>query len=385
MPDPVRPQPTPISCQPPPFPAVHARNPPFHATLRGETLGGDLRSALALSSPMRSEATHSTAYLRVLVDALGEAGCDWRTLCARSGIDPAVFENPNGQVSGRALLRLWEVASEELHDEGLGLHLGERARPRFANVVFYLLMSSATLREGLERVARYQQVLVRGWKFALVAEGTSVLLRFGATQRDSRTLRELTEYLTVLGLEYCRCVVDLDFHPHEVRFTHDGPPDVSEHERVFGCPVKFGAPATGLLIPGEVMDRPSAYAHPELACEHEEFARRFLVEIEAPGLIAQLRQLLVSCLESGGLDLPAAAHALGMSPRTLQRRLADERTTFAQLLAGLRREIAEHELRTTGASVDEIAYITGYSEASTFERAFKRWTHKTPREFRLSA
>ena len=83
-------------------------------------------------------------------------------------------------------------------------------------------------------------------------------------------------------------------------------------------------------------------------------------------------------------DLPRAARRLGMSPRTLQRRLAEQHTTFAKLLDELRREIAEHELRTTRASVDEIAYITGYSEASTFERAFKRWTHKTPREYRLS-
>jgi AraC-like DNA-binding protein len=333
---------------------------------------------------MRNEATHSTAYLRVLVDALDEAGCDRRALCARSGIDPAVFDDANGYVPARALLRLWEAASEALHDEGLGLHLGERARPRFANVVFYLLMSSATLREGLERVARYQRVLVRGWKFELVEEGRNVFLRYGGGGSHSRTLRELTEYLTVLGLEYCRWVVDLDFHPLEVRFEHRAPPDTREHLRIFGCPVRFGVEATGMLLSPETLDRASAYAHPELAGEHEEFAKRYLAEMESPGLVAQLRQLLVGCLESGGLDLRGAARALGMSSRTLQRRLADESTTFAKLLEELRREIAEQQLRTTRASVDEIAYITGYSEASTFERAFKRWTQKTPREFRLS-
>jgi AraC-like DNA-binding protein len=334
---------------------------------------------------MRSQATHSTAYLRVLVDALDEAGCDWHELCRKSDIDPAVIDEVNGHVSTRSILQLWEAARRKLDHPHLGLHLGERARPRFANVGFYLMMSSATLREGQERMARYQAVIIGGgWRFDLVDEGGNVFERFGPVPRMPDILCELVEFGVVLTLKYARWVVDLDFHPLEVRFAHEAPPDVSEHERVFGCPVKFGAPATGLLMPAEVMDRPSAYAHPELAREHEEFAKRFLAEIEAPGLVAQLRQLLVGCLESGGLDLPAAARALGMSPRTLQRRLADERTTFAKLLAGLRREIAEHELRTTGASVDEIAYITGYSEASTFERAFKRWTHKTPREFRLS-
>jgi AraC-like DNA-binding protein len=334
---------------------------------------------------LRNEATHSTAYLRVLVDALDEAGLDWRELCRKSGIAASALDHPNGHVSTRSILALWEAARRELHDPNLALHLGKRARPRFANVVFYLMMSSATLREGEQRVARYQRVLVGGgWRFDLVDEGPDTFLRFGPIPREPSILRELVEFGTVLTLKYARWVVDLDFHPIEVRFTHPAPLDPSEHEQLFGCPVHFGAEATGLLMPGDVMDRPSAYAHPELAREHEVFAKRFLAEIETPGIVPRLRKLLVGCLETGGTDLQGAARALDMSTRTLQRRLADERTTFAKLLADLRREIAEHELRTTGASVDEIAYITGYSEASTFERAFKRWTHLTPREFRLS-
>ena len=146
--------------------------------------------------------------------------------------------------------------------------------------------------------------------------------------------------------------------------------------------MRFGAPATGLLLPRDVLDRPSAFAHPELAREHEQFAKRMLGEAETQRIAQRLRGMLVPLVETGGLELRAAARRLGMSPRTLQRRLADEGTSFARLADDIRQEIAEDQLLRTSASVDQIAYLTGYSEVSSFERAFKRWTRLTPSQYR---
>ena len=110
--------------------------------------------------------------------------------------------------------------------------------------------------------------------------------------------------------------------------------------------------------------------------------KRLHAELDGQTVSAQLRRLLIPRLEQGAPSVKAAARELGMSARTLQRRLATENTSYADVVDVLRREIAEEQLREGGATLAEIAYVTGYSEVSTFQRAFKRWTHRTPSQYR---
>ena len=98
-----------------------------------------------------------------------------------------------------------------------------------------------------------------------------------------------------------------------------------------------------------------------------------------------MTQVIAESMDGTPPTLERTAHALGMSPRTLRRRLADEGTTFSNLLAEVRRDLAQRYLGDRALSIAEVAFILGFSEASAFHRAFRRWTNTTPRQFRLSA
>jgi AraC-like DNA-binding protein len=130
------------------------------------------------------------------------------------------------------------------------------------------------------------------------------------------------------------------------------------------------------------MKRPSAHADEQIAKLHDDFARELLSQAQGSSLAARVRRTLAAQLESGSSDLSTVARKLAMSPRSLQRRLADERTTFRALQDGLRRDVARHHLERPHASIAEVAYLTGFSEASAFTRAVRRWFGRSPAQLR---
>jgi AraC-like DNA-binding protein len=334
---------------------------------------------------MQHEPTCSTSHIRALLQTLEDAGLDTGDVCRACGIKAAILEEVNARIPRSQWLRLWRQTARRLPDSHLGIYLGERARPRAANVVTYLAMSSRTLREALERFIRYQRVLDEGSCVQLNDEGalTFICLQFGS--RELPATRDEIEYWAVLLLKYARWIADFDLVLQEVRFSHPAPDDTSEHERIFGCRLRFDAAESGLLIASTELDHPSLHANPEVARTHERFADDCLARLDDCSVERQLRQLLAAVLEQGLLDLQAAAAALHVGVRTLQRRLRDEGTSYRQVVDELRRDVAVSRLTGTDAPIEEITYLTGFSELSPFYRAFRRWTGKTPVEYRAAA
>ena len=185
--------------------------------------------------------------------------------------------------------------------------------------------------------------------------------------------------------KYSAFITDLELDLLEVHFRHTGPADVSEHERLFGIRPHFGTENNGLRIASSQLDRRSVHANEEIARAHQAFADEYLSSLDAAATTRRLRELLVSVVEKGPLDLQDAARQLHISSRTLQRRLADEDTSYREVVDELRRDIAFDQLRRTDAPIQEVAYLTGFSALSPFYRAFRRWTGGTPAEYRAAA
>jgi AraC-like DNA-binding protein len=334
---------------------------------------------------MRHEPTCSTSHIRALLKTLEDAGLNTADVCRDSGIKAVILEDVNARIPRSQLLCLWRQTTRRLPDPHLGIHLGERARPRAANVVTYLAMSSHTLREALERFIRYQRILDEGSCVQLTDEGAQTFIRMQFGSRELPATRDEIEYWSVLLLKYGRWIADFDLPLREVRFSHPAPEDTSEHDRIFGCRLCFDAAESGLLIDSAELDRPSLHANPEVARTHERFADDCLARLDDCSVKRRLRELLATVLERGPLDLQTAATALHIGVRTLQRRLRDEGTSYRQVVDELRRDIALSRLAKTDAPIEEITYLTGFSELSPFYRAFRRWTGKTPVEYRTAA
>jgi AraC-like DNA-binding protein len=169
----------------------------------------------------------------------------------------------------------------------------------------------------------------------------------------------------------------------EVWFQHPSPRDRSIHDELFRCPVRFDAPETRLVLSRSAIERPVVGRDPAL---YEYLDRHALALAktfpEATSLSARVRRELGSALAAGEPSQIEIARRLALSERSLQRHLKAEGHTFAELLEGVRQELARSYLRDPALSVSEVAFLLGYSEPSSFHRAFKRWEGEGPSEFR---
>jgi AraC-like DNA-binding protein len=191
-----------------------------------------------------------------------------------------------------------------------------------------------------------------------------------------------TEYFALLLLKLLSWITGDDVHATEVRFSHPRLAEEGEYQRALQCSVRFQCPENTVLLSGAIASRPSLHANPEIAQIHQEFAEHQLAEFGEESVAHEVARHLASLLETGPCDLPTIAKRQNMSPRTLQRRLADENTTFQKILESLRRDLSLRHLKWAHVPLSEIAYLAGFADASSFNRAVRRWTGQTPLRYR---
>ncbi len=195
--------------------------------------------------------------------------------------------------------------------------------------------------------------------------------------------RPYAEY--VLGAVFLRTRVNMHqpYRLARVEFTHPRPASVREHERIFARPVVFGADACQIVMARQTWDSPRTGADRTLFSVLDAHARTLLDQRPADStIVGRVRETIGAGLRGGDPGLESVARQLGMSPRTLQRRLSEHNAIFNQMLDTMRFGAAKSYLAQVNIAATEIAYLLGFAEQSSFNRAFKRWAGQTPGEFR---
>jgi AraC-like DNA-binding protein len=324
----------------------------------------------------------SVTLLRFISEGLGALGADWRTIFRSCGIDPAAVADPEARFSRSVYDQLWPAATKWTGDAGIGLHVGEQIQPRAVNILGYLLMSSATVGKGLERAIHYHRVITGENWIEIENRPNSMLIRLTSGSLPDEARAPHTEYFALLLLNLLSWATGDDARATEVQFAHPKLVDEGEYQRALQCSVRFKCPENILLLSGAVIGRPSLNANPEIARIHQEFAEHQLAELGEESVTHEVVKLLASLLEVEPCDLASIAKCLHMSPRTLQRRLTEEGTTFQKALERVRRDVCLRYLKSTRAPLSEIAYLAGFADASSFNRAVRRWTGQTPLHYR---
>jgi AraC-like DNA-binding protein len=163
------------------------------------------------------------------------------------------------------------------------------------------------------------------------------------------------------------------------------PATPSEFYRVFRAPIEFNANKDGFLLEKASFLEPLPTANAELAHSNDRIIKEYLAHMHRSAIGMRVRAKLVDQLSSGQAKEEAIAGFLGLSSRTLQRKLKEEGTSYAQILNDTRKELASQYISNSRLSISEISYLLGFAEPTNFTRAFRRWTGKSPSEYRMSA
>jgi len=325
----------------------------------------------------------AVAFLRALLDRAGVAGVDARRVLDAIGVTRATLVDVNGWVPVDAMARAWVLVSEQAADADFGLRAAETLPMGVYGVLEFATMSSPDIGETLHRVARYYRLMGAMSELGLEvgAAGGRVTLRPVVSIEPAR-LRHYHEYTFAFLVTRGRMLGGERVAPSEVRFTHPEPATgTGEHARIFRSPVRFGQPMNELYVPRAVMEIPLRAADPASSAILARTGETMLAA-DAGDALDRVRTVASAALDAGDARLELVARRLGVGARTLQRRLGGRGTTYARILDEVRSEKAQRWVEQGTMSLGEIAFGLGFSEPSAFHRAFKRWTGRTPRDYR---
>jgi len=321
---------------------------------------------------------------RLIVEVAAPSVGARRLLLARAALRPADLQRWDARLPRASFDRLLEEAVRMSGDRDLGLHAAERAGNghRLPEPLQYGLDACATVGDQLRMAARYVGLLHADATATFSADGRVAWLTYELRSAGAVARRHMAErWLGALVILVRRQAGD-GFEPHEVRFAHAATPDTSTHERIFRAPLRFEQEIDAVAVGREVLDVPVRDGDPGLHRVLDAYLATILPAVQPASLSELVRRRIRAGPPGRRPDLATVASALAMSPRTLQRGLAGERTTYHAVLAEVREDLARQLLTESRLSVSEIAFVVGFSDVSTFHRAFKRWTDQTPRAFR---
>ena len=313
---------------------------------------------------------------------------DKRAYLTKVGLDPDAPVDPKIMVADTDYYAFFsELAMADPNGVDLPLRTGASMRSDDYGAFGLAWKSAPNLRGSCERAERYARVLtsVSTYQARESAQGYCFHLHRDGDRADPG-LRLSNEATIASMAAICQEVSTSVFQPLAVYFKHSGGESSAVHERHFGCAVHFGQEMDALLISHDTMHAPNKVGDSGIVKFFDTHLEQELSQLtDSQSLEQRVRREISQALSEGVPTVSSIAAHFDMSGRTLQRRLADSGHSFVSLVDASRRELAERLLRETTYPLAEIAFLTGFSEQSAFNRAFKRWAGQTPRSFRLRA
>jgi AraC-like DNA-binding protein len=321
--------------------------------------------------------------VRGVVDELVHEGYGLDEICAETGLGEPELADANLRLPIERSTHVIAAACRLARTPGLGLRVGAKAPMGALHVVGHILISCATMREAIEMFQRYSALVFEGAGFHLVEHGDEGRFVYEHPFVGSRWERFAAEVSLTMVMRMGVQLSGSDKRPRQVRFRHEQPDYAAEYERVYGCPVVFSQAANEIVFARRLLDLPQLHRD-ELLCELlRQRADQLLADTQATERLAErIIDGLKLQIQLGGTDATQVAQRLGMTLRSLQRRLQASSLSLSRLIDEARREVACASLRRRDVPIKDIAHRLGFSEPSAFHRAFKRWTGMTPAQFR---
>lgn len=329
----------------------------------------------------------TAAYLQPLLETAAAHGIAPSALALAAGLAPTALEPVPDALAASDYIALLDAGSRLAGDPHFGLHVGERVRPGTYSVYGLVLLACRDIGQALEQTQRYEQLAHDLGRSRLEPGGS--LARYTWVSHYPDASRHLAESVFA-GIRTFGCwLAGRPLAPHALAFAHARPIDAdpAEYARVLGMVPDFDAPAHAVDFDAAILALPLPAADTGMYPLLQQHAERLLRERAQAhrGIVAQVHAAIVRSLAVEPVRLAGIAAALDLSPRTLQRKLADAGATFQQVLDAARYALAMDYLRQDGLSLVDIAFLLGFQEQSAFTHAFREWSGTNPGAWRERA
>lgn len=317
-----------------------------------------------------------TVYAVELVALVKAQGVSPADVLRRTGISQRELRDPDGFITHRQQLRLYENALALSSEPGLGLRLGARFKQGHHGVLGHALMCAESGRDELRILLHYGRIRGSMLDFQFrEQEGIAVL-----SAHDLMPLGAVHEVVVEeLLAMFATRMSDLGpvFHPIEIHVDYPAPAHRAQYEALYDCPIRFAADSVEFRISSDDLDVRSEISNVEMARICEERCRAILERLGSGGrTVDRVRSHIIAARR--GFRLDVVARQMAMAPRTLRRRLREEGTSFRQVVGDVRRGLALDYLESSDLPLEEIASLLGYEDAANFNRAFRMWLGESP-------
>jgi AraC-like DNA-binding protein len=320
---------------------------------------------------------------RLVSARLRESDIQLAPILTRAGLTVEQIDNRSVRLKVQSQIRFLEFAADALQDDFLGFHLVQDFELREIGLFYYVLASSEILADALHRAERYSGIVNEGISLRCRV-GNEIAIALSYVDVDRQSDRHQIEFWLMSLVRLCRQLTNRRLAPSRVRVMHHRNGTPAEFRSFLGCEVEFDCSVDEVVFPAAVRLMPIVSADAHLNELLTTYCEEALAHRPAHGgtLRSSVENAIAPLLPHGKAGAGEIARQLGMSHRTLARRLAAEGLTFSEIQKELKTDLAKRYLRDGDLPISEIAWLLGYREVSAFTHAFKRWTGTAPRQSR---
>jgi AraC-like DNA-binding protein len=333
-----------------------------------------------LSDYQKSDFSILTSLVLLILRGLNKYDQDPLSLLRQVGLNPDLISQPEARYPVDRIQLLWQRAVEITGEEAFGILVMKEIQPAALQGLGFSWLSSDTLKDAIQRLIRYIRFISTAAQLDFYEKGNEYHLVFdfvpGAYKKPP--LPVSVDAGVALIVQMCRLSAAPDFVPSRVDLCRKAPKNLSPFKQFFKTTVNFSAKRNALVFTREQIEKPLEFSNPELARANDETVIRYLVSFDQENISCKVRAKIIDLMPMGVPKQKDIAHSLHLSLRSMQRLLKKENTNYRIIVNDIRVDLAHQYLKSMSYSIGQVAYMLGYSEPSSFIRAFKRSTGILP-------
>jgi AraC-like DNA-binding protein len=315
--------------------------------------------------------------LRDIIYAATTRGADFRKVCEELGFEPHELNNSETLVPFEPAAKLWGVVIKHTKDPLLGLHLGEDFSPTILGMIGYLLQSTKTLYESFQLMIKFGELfstmstLSMDERDGYICVSTDTAIAW--QHQHPECARQAVEFALSGGIKFLKILSGKKIYPVRVEFAYPSR-SVKEYERIFQAPIHFNGKSNTLTFRKRDSLLPVISYDKSLFEFFNNTLEQKLKSLQGQQRFSDhLKQKMLTDFKGRTPSIEIAASNFNMTPRSLQRKLKDDGTSYRDIVSGLKKELAQTIMGQSDFRVGEVAEILGYSDSSSFRKAYKKW------------